>query len=196
MVLRPDPAAAARLGKLTTSLLDHAGSHHWPTGSPASCHATVLPMEPHRTTLRADDARVRSYGNALARAAACCRPVRLRLHGLVVTPVSVMACAYPADSAAADFAACLTAAVGPTPWSNRDIWYANLLHFAGPIDDPAGLLDWVAARRELQLGDWYSAEAILTAWRYDGRQAVPAPLAVVPFAGAATGTTGSAAGVA
>jgi hypothetical protein len=29
----------------------------------------------------------------------------------------------------------------------------RVLHFAGPVPDPAGLIEWVAARREIGLGE-------------------------------------------
>ena len=35
----------------------------------------------------------------------------------------------------------------------RDIWYANLLHLSGDVAHPRRLVDWVAARRHLPLGE-------------------------------------------
>ncbi len=32
-------------------------------------------------------------------------------------------------------------------WGPRDIWYATLVHFAGPLVDPDGLVEHVLARR-------------------------------------------------
>ena len=34
----------------------------------------------------------------------------------------------------------------------RDIWYANLLHFAADIAAPSELIEWVAQHRRLDLG--------------------------------------------
>ncbi len=48
----------------------------------------------------------------------------------------------------------LAETLGPLGWYEaqlpaRDIWYVNLVHFAGPIADPDGLLAWVAANRSI-----------------------------------------------
>lgn len=34
----------------------------------------------------------------------------------------------------------------------RDIWYVNLLHFTGPVQQPDDLERWVQARRSVDLG--------------------------------------------
>ena len=54
----------------------------------------------------------------------------------------------------------------------RDIWYATLVHFTGEIRDRQGLVDWVAARRRLDLGVARIDETELLRFRYDGRQPV------------------------
>lgn len=176
VVLRPDDATAARLEQVAEQLLELAGEHHWPTGSRASAHVTVRPLEPWRALPSADDPQVRGYAEGLRAAAACCAPIRLRLRGLTLADAGVLACAWPADEAAEEFAACLRRTWGTSRWSDRDIWYATVVHFAGAIRDPARLVHWVKAHREWDLGEFTCDEAILTAFRYNGRQAVPVPL--------------------
>ncbi|WP_091528130.1 hypothetical protein [Microlunatus soli] len=67
----------------------------------------------------------------------------------------------------------------------RDIWYLNLLHFAGPIADPDGLLDWVESHRETFIGTITIDECRLIRWDYrviDGRyDLLPVTLAASTF---------------
>lgn len=83
--------------------------------------------------------------------------------------------------AADDFACGLAEELGADGWFeheyDRDIWYATVVHFTGPIDDPAALVDWVATRRRLDLGVATVGEAELSMLRFDGRQPVREPLA-------------------
>ncbi|WP_199853131.1 hypothetical protein [Plantactinospora sp. BC1] len=191
VVLPPDPACAARLAAVTAEALAVAGPDHWPTGTPEAAHFTVRALEAHRSGVRAGDPLVRRASSALRRAAAACRPVRLVLRGLTLTPSGVMACGYPVDPAADEFAARLGGELGADAWFEadftRDIWYATLVHFTGPLRDPVGLVDWVAASRGLHLGDVVVGAAELLRFRFNGRQPVRVPLARAPF-GTGTGT--------
>ena len=175
VVLRPDPAAAARLAEVGAEAAGFAGGGHWPSGDADLVHFTVRSLERHRESVPAGDPAVRRYGAALDRAAR--GKIRLRLAGLTLTPVSVMACAWPCDDAADEFATTLEAALGEDGGyenGERDIWYANVLHFAGPIADPAGLVDWVTRRRTLDLGETTVDTVELCQWVPDPRR--PAPL--------------------
>jgi hypothetical protein len=58
----------------------------------------------------------------------------------------------------------------------RDIWYSTIVHFTGPINDPTTLVDWVAARRDLDLSETCCGEAELLRWQYDGAQPLRVPL--------------------
>jgi hypothetical protein len=42
----------------------------------------------------------------------------------------------------------------------RDIWYVTLVHFTGPVVDPAGLVDWVVARRTLNLRETLVVQSV------------------------------------
>lgn len=59
--------------------------------------------------------------------------------------------------------------------------YANLVHFAADIAEPAGLIEWVAARRQLNLGRLVLDTAELWRFHYedgtDGRVMRPAVMA-------------------
>lgn len=101
-----------------------------------------------------------------------------------------MLCAFPEDPAAAGFADRLGAELGTDGWFeaayHRDIWYATLVHFAAEIRDPSGLVDWVAARRRLDLGTTTVGAADLLRFAYNGRQPVRVGLARAPFGAVST----------
>lgn len=191
VVLRPDPASGDRLATVTDEALAVAGSGHWPTGAPEAVHFTVRAIEAHRSTLPADDPLVVRSAAALDRATRDLPPIGLALRGLTLTPSGVMACAYPVDSAADRFAARLGAELGDDAWFeadfHRNIWYATLVHFAGPIADPAAVVEWVAARRHRSLGTVEVTIAELVRFRFNGRQPVRVPLATRQFGAPARG---------
>ncbi|MGW4463004.1 hypothetical protein [Micromonospora sp. NPDC004704] len=185
VVLQPDARYAMRLAEVTAAAQLVAGAAHWPTGAPDAVHLTVRAIQAHRSVIPANDPLATRWAAALGRAAAASRPVRLRFQGLTLTPSGVMACAYPADSAADDFAARLAEELGEDGWFEtgfvRDIWYATLIHFSGPIRHLVDLVDWVAARRDLELGQTIVHEAELVRFRYNGRQPIRVALATAPF---------------
>ncbi|MGE5156127.1 MAG: hypothetical protein ACM3JP_01350 [Betaproteobacteria bacterium] len=181
VVFRPDPGCVERLAALTDEALTLAGPGHWPTGAPQSVHVTVRAMEAHRPHVTADDPLVRRCAAALHRTAAACGPVRFHFRGLTLTPSGVMLCAYPTDSAADRVAGRLAHELGGDAWFeaefHRDIWYATLVHFTGVVADPAGLVDWVASRRDLDLGVSDIDGMELTRFTYNGLQPVRSTLA-------------------
>lgn len=182
IIVRPDPAIAAVLATVTADVMAISGSAHWPTGAAVASHFTIRSLEPHREPIADDDAAVRRYADALARTSARRPgPIRFAMTGLTLTPTSVMYCAEPLDDAAGVLVAVLDDELGADCWFEadvtRDIWYANVVHFAGPIADPTGLVDWVASHRGHRIGETKIAEIELVRWAYDGRQAVPVTLA-------------------
>ncbi len=193
VVFLPDSDATDRLAALTAEAMDIAGGEHWPTGAPHAVHFTVRAIQVHRSVVPPDDPLEARCAAALRRAAAGARPAWLRLAGLTLTPSGVMVCAVPEDGAADAFAGRLGDELGPDGWFeaqyHRDIWYATLLHFTSDIRDRNGLVDWVGARRHLDLGLTRADEAELLRFHFDGRQPVrhtvaraPLGLVVVPEA--------------
>ena len=76
--------------------------------------------------------------------------------------------------------------VGEHGWAewdfDRDIWYANLVHFATDLTDPEALIEWIDSRRDLDLGETTIEDAQL--WRYvfeHGRPRPPHVLASEPL---------------
>lgn len=187
LCLRPCPRVGSALETLTAEALTLAGRHHWPTGREGVAHFTVRVMDHYRTDLTPAHPDARNVLEATRRVAARHRPVRLRLRGLILTRASVMACAEPVDGSADAFSADLAEELGPLGWYedgfDRSIWYANLVHFTGPLSDPDGLVSWVAERRDVALGVTQARRVDLLDWEYDGRQMRPRVLGSADFAG-------------
>ncbi|HSE08195.1 MAG TPA: hypothetical protein VLB29_05975 [Nocardioidaceae bacterium] len=177
--LRPDPVTAGALDALTRQALEYVGPGHWPTGASRSSHFTVRVLDGYREDLTPDAAATGPHLAAMREAAGSAGPLRLRLTGLTLTPASVMAAAEPEGSGATTFAAAVADALGEHGWfeagSHRSIWYANLVHFTGPIAHPAALVDWVAQRRRLDLGV-AAVEPELLDWVFAQGQMVPVVL--------------------
>jgi hypothetical protein len=186
-VLRPDPTVARRMGRVTAEAMAVAGDSHWPTGAAASSHFTVRTLEKHRSFVPEGDARVTRYQRALRQAAGRVGSIRLELTGLTLTPASVMLCASPSGPTAERFAECLEEELADDAWFeagfHRDIWYANLVHFTGLPADPRALVEWVANRRNLDLGSSVHTCAHLVAWKFNDRHMVPATLGRAELSG-------------
>lgn len=177
--LRPCPDGRATLSSLADEAAALAGSGHWRTGSAGSSHFTVRVLDRYREELDPDGGAVERYVTATRRAWEVSGPVRLRLTGLTLTPASVMACAEPVGPSAGVFAKALADELGAhghyEQAFDRSIWYANVVHFTGPIAAPRRLVDWVGARRRTVFGEVETRAEVL-AWRFDERQMVPVVL--------------------
>lgn len=184
VIFRPDADCRARLEAVTTELMAVAGPGHWPTGSAEAVHITVRALQTHGFE---DDSVIGRSVAALHSAAARSRPVRFHVGGLTMTSAGVMACMYPTH-AADEFAASLGDELGDDGWFEasftRDIWHATIVHFTGPCADPQALVEWVADRRDVDLGEVLVPEAELIRYRYNGRQPVRVPLSVATLGGA------------
>jgi len=185
---RPDPSLSGLTARLSTEALDLVGPDHWPTGNKDAVHLTVRALEQHRSPVPNDDDATARYAQALRRAVdRCPGSVRFAFTGLTLTPTCVMACVEPLDAAADRFASALAEELGPDGWYemgfNRNIWYASLVHFTGPIADPRGLVEWVRARRlgDLEVNHFAATAVELIRWSYNGRQVLPVGMAVVPL---------------
>ena len=189
-LLLPKGDLASHLDAVTGEAGRLAGDTHWRTGARGFAHVTVRALEHHRAQVAADDETVARYGAALRRAAARCGPVSLRVAGLILTPATLMACATQVDGSADRLAVAFAEELGVDGWREggfrRDIWYVNLLHLSGDVAHPRPLVDWVAARRHLPLGEMTATEAHLARYRWvDGpalRGMQPVVLERVPLA--------------
>ena len=196
VVLRPDQASAMRLELAMDEVAALAGPRHFRTGIADSLHITVRALEGYREAAAGDDEVVQRYALAMSRAARQVEAIELDLVGMTLTPGTVMVCAHPVDDSADRFMDALRDQLGADAWYEagfrRDIWYANLLHFAADIAQPVGLIEWVEERRQLILGRLVLDTAELWRFRYedgtDGRVMRPTVLARSRMGSPGTGT--------
>ena len=121
------------------------------------------------------------YTAALRAAAKSTGPVRFAITGLILTPVSVMARAMPADAAADDLAAKFDAALhaegcheaGSTPV----LWYVNLVYFTGPVHAADDLAAWTEARQQMTVTDVRVTKMQIVRWQYTITGMMPVALA-------------------
>lgn len=187
VVLRPDQASAERLEETMAAVEQLAGARHFRTGIAGSVHFTVRVLERYREEVGEQDEAVQRYARAMSRAARQVGAIELELVGITLAPGSVMVCAHPVDDNADRFMDLLKDELGDDAWREaeftRDIWYANLLHFAADIAAPSELIEWVAQHRGLDLGRIVMETAELVRFRYEhgvrGRLMRPEVLASV-----------------
>jgi hypothetical protein len=182
VVLRPDPAAAQVIEQVAAEAAAFVGGRHWLAGAVRSSHLTVRAgLEPYRSAVPAGDPHVARYTAAMRAAASGARSLRFKVTGLTLTPISVMACAAPVgpapDTLSRDLAAALSAEGCGQSGRAPDIWYLNLVYFTGPVPDPRGLVEWIAARRETKVTDVLAADIHLVRWRHVGDGMAPIVLA-------------------
>jgi len=182
-VLRPDPQAAQAIEHVARAAAAVVGANHWLAGAGRSSHLSLRRrLEPRRRPIPAGDRLVACYASALrAAAATSASPVQFAITGLILTPVSVMARAIPADAAADDLAANFDAALhsegcheaGSTPV----LWYVNLVYFTRPVSAADDLAAWVDARRQMTVTDVRVSEMQIVRWQYTVAGMMPVALA-------------------
>jgi hypothetical protein len=180
--MRPDPPAAQAIEQVARAAATVVGANHWLAGAARSSHLSLRRhLEQRRRPVPAGDRLVSRYAAALRTAAKSAGPVQFTITGLVLTPVSVMACAMPADAAADDLAATFDAALhaegcdeaGSTP----ALWYVNLAYFTGPVRAPDDLAAWTEARRQMTVTEVRVTEVQVARWQHTTTGMMPVVLA-------------------
>lgn len=180
--LRPDPQAARAIEQAARAAAAVVGANHWLAGAARSSHLTLRRnLEPCRRQVPLADPLAVRYAAALHSAAKATGPVRFTLTGLILTPISVMATAVPADGAADDLAVAFDIALraegchdsGAVP----DLWYVNLAYFTGPVRDAEELIAWVEARRATHVVDVLVTDLQIVRWQHTRTGMVPIALA-------------------
>ncbi|WP_353354381.1 2'-5' RNA ligase family protein [Intrasporangium sp. DVR] len=172
VVARPPSAVRDALEELMRDGITTAGAGHFVTGREDSVHLTVRALEPYRDAACPADDVVPLWRAAIERACAATAPLEFTVTGLTMSRVGVMAQVEPGDAAAWRFMDRLRDELGDLAWfedqgiGRRTIWYATLIHFAADLADPAGLVDWVSARRTLEPMDFTVGEVELVRSRY------------------------------
>lgn len=181
-VLRPDPPAAQAIEQVARAAADVVGANHWLAGAARSSHLSLRRhLEPRRRPISAGDRLVTRYAAALRAAARSAGPVRFAITGLILTPISVMARAIPADAAADDLAAVFDAALhaegcreaGSTPV----LWYVNLIYFTGLVRAADELAAWTEARQQMKVSDVRVTEMQIARWQHTTAGMTPVVLA-------------------
>lgn len=155
IVCVPPRDVRERLHRLMREALLHAGPGHFLTGRPDSSHLTVRALEPYRDAAAPSDAITSDWLPALERAARCTPPVEFVLTGVTLTRVGIMAQLEAVHDEPWAFMRRLRDELGPLAWYEdqwveRNIWYSTLVHFAGPILEAEGLIDWVQRNRRVE----------------------------------------------
>lgn len=181
-VLRPDSQAARTIEQVARAAAAVVGANHWLAGTARSSHLTLRRhLEPCRRQVSPADPLVVRYAAALRSAAKTTGPVRFTLTGLILTPVSVMAAAVPADTAADDLAVAFDIALHAEGCCDAGaipgLWYVNLVYFTGPVRDAEELIGWVEARRAMHVADVRVTGLQIVSWQNTGTGMVPIVLA-------------------
>jgi hypothetical protein len=181
-VLRPDPQAAQAIEQVAREAAAVVGANHWLAGAARSSHLSLRRrLESRRRPIPAGDPLVARYAVALGAAARFTGSVRFMVTGLILTPVSVMARAVPADAAADDLAAAFSAALHAEgchdAGSAPHLWYVNLVYFTGPVRAADELVGWTESRHELKAANLRVTEMQVVRWEYTITGMVPITMA-------------------
>jgi hypothetical protein len=137
-------------------------------------------LEPRRRWIPAGDPLVARYAAALRAAAKSTGPVRFAITGLILTPVSVMARAIPADAAADDLAARFDAALlaeechetGSTPFCGTSTWCTSPAR-----STPRMTCRLTETRQHMKVTDVRITEMQIVRWQYTTTGITPVALA-------------------
>jgi hypothetical protein len=181
-VLRPDSEAAQAIERVAREAAAVVGANHWLAGAAGSSHVSLRRrLEPRRRPILAGDPLVSRYAVALRAAARSTGSVRFRVTGLVLTPVSVMARAVPADASADDLAAAFSAALhaegchdaGSVP----GLWYVNLVYFTARVRAADELVGWTESRQDVDVADLRVTEMQIVRWEHAATGMIPIAIA-------------------
>jgi hypothetical protein len=185
--IRLDPAAVDYLDALAAEATVLAGPGQWSTGSRDSSHLTVTYLERVWREVDADDVEVHRFAALMTALAARTPPLRWELTGLALADRGILALAEPVDDAPDRFRAAVLSELAELgqaeAYYRRSVWWATVLHFAAPLRDPAGLVDWVDRRTSLAPIPLSADRVEVVRYVYDGRRTVPVPLAAAPLTG-------------
>lgn len=165
----PGERSRGVLTEVMDEALVHAGPGHFETGRADASHFTVRALEPYREAASPADEISAAWVTALEQVGRESPPIRLRLTGVTLSVSAVMVQAEPLDDAPWELMRRLRLVLGPLAWFEeleRDIWYASVVHFAAPILDARGLVDWAEQRRRCLSHDVVLDSLTLTRFRY------------------------------
>lgn len=168
VVCIPDEPVRDVLSGVMQEALSFTGPGHFETGRTDASHLTVRALEPYRDAAGPDDSVTAVWVAALEEVGRESPPLTLRLTGVTLSTSGVMVQVEPVGDEPWELMSRLRVALGPLARHEdpRDIWYSSVLHFAAPVRDPRGLIDWAAARRSSLALDIVFDALTLTRFRY------------------------------
>jgi hypothetical protein len=171
VVCIPDARTRDVLACVMGEALAHAGPGHFETGRPDASHVTVRALEPYREAASVTEPITDEWLAAIEEVGRESPPMRLRLTGVTLSVSGVMVQAEPVGDEPWELMRRLRAALGPhawfeDQWQQRDIWYSSVLHFAAPVRDAQGLVDWAREGRSSLAHDVVLDALTLTRFRY------------------------------
>lgn len=161
MLFRPDSKMLARLAEFGSRISAAAGGNHWAHGVDG-LHVSLRPLE--RFHEQVGD--ISGYVAALQAAVAGRRATRVGIRTVSPHPGGVAVHVHPHDNTLDQ----ISSRLGPIgKWGDwtRDIWYSNLVHFAGPVDVD-DLIDWTDEHRDTDFGTTSITAAELVRYRFAG----------------------------
>lgn len=168
-ILRPRGDVVERLRSVAASIAHMIGPGHWVHGK-ESLHTTLRSFEPYSTRDMDDDLRVGAYADAVAEACDGFAPVSLTLQGVAPHSGGIMMVGKEEPQGLPLLQQRLAAAlqardvVDDEADFTRDLWYVQLVHFAGPVHDPTALVKWGDERREEVFGTCIYNEVEIVRW--------------------------------
>lgn len=164
ILLRPDRKMLERLTGFAAEAAEVAGGGHWAHG-PELLHVSLRALQEYR-----DEVDPAGYAEALARAAKGLPMVRAQVRTVSPHPIGVGVHVHPEDDTLdvlyRRVAQELGGLGGFETWS-RDIWYTNIVHFAGPVR-VEDLVGWCDERRDVHFGTTAMHSVEIVRYRFDG----------------------------
>lgn len=157
VVFRPAAPLMERLVETGRELRALLGPEHWVHG-PGSLHSTLRALETYRAHIPEGDERIRVYAEALDEAATGMPPLDVEVRGVGPHQGGVLLFVRPTDKTLAELQSRMDEALHARDACRsekehvRDLWNIGLVHFTRPLADPAALVAWCDAHRELDLG--------------------------------------------
>jgi len=169
VVLRPDSVMRESLAELGRHVAALAGEGHWTHGRDL-LHVSLRSLAPYREHVSATV--ISEHAAALDDAVGDMAPISASVRTVNPHSGGVGVHVHPHGRALDDLYVRLGRALGSRglggyEYWTRDLWYVNLVHFAGPVTVGA-LLAWTDAHRDLEIGTTTLTAAELVRFRYTG----------------------------
>jgi hypothetical protein len=186
LVFAPTGPLQNELAEVTAEAAAVMGEQHWQAGSHGAAHLTIRALEPHSSE-PLDTTSLDRHAASTRRAARDIDPIPFEVHGLAVSPATLMACAEDVAGTAQELRHRLQVELGEDGrFENRHfangrdpIWYVTLINLTGPLQDAKRFIEWFEANRDLTLGTEVFSYVAICRWQFDGSRMAPKVLASI-----------------